>query len=372
MINKFFYSLFLIAVIFSSGNFVSGQKFNRDFQYIVDSVYAAHPTSTGIIISVITDQNEVWNYAVGISDKKTNSKLNAQQPVLIASNTKPYVSATILKLCELKKLRITDPVKKYLPEKTLQELMLKGYQPDKITIAHLLSHTSGIDDYVNDAYFEFVNNHKQYRWTREEQIARAMNVGKVLGQPGDTFKYADVNYLLLTEVIEKISGHPFYNAMRDLLSYKKLHLNATWFTLLEPQPPHTEKAAHQYWQKFSWDSYDLNPSWDLYGGGGMMATMNDMALFFKYLFERKIITDTNVLSLMYTPVTNKTFNNYCLGIRKLSFNGFTGYYHGGFWGTDVVYFPELKTAIAIAVLEKTQRDIAANITQAILTVITKN
>lgn len=362
--TKFLRFCTLLLILFIGGR-LHAQKVDSIFRYIVDTSFAAHPGATGIMLSLITDNGETQTYTTGISDKTTKEKLRPDQPVLVASNTKTYISAAILSLSEQQKLKIEDSIGKYLTKNTRDKLWNDGYDTRKITIINLLSHTSGIDDYVNDEYFEFVNTHRQYNWTRDEQIDRAMKVGRPLALPGDTFKYADINYLLLTEIIESITHKPFYKSVRDLLEYKQLKLNATWFTKLEPKPGTTEMPAHQYWRKYSWDSYDLDPSWDLYGGGGIVATPEDMALFFKYLFEGKIIKDKKILSRLYTPVPCKTQTNYCLGIRKVEMAGLTGYYHGGFWGTDIIYFPDLKTAIAIVILEKTERDLSANICKAI-------
>ena len=359
----------LLLTLLLTGNHLYAQKTNAVFQNIVDTTLAAHPGATGIIVSIIPDKGETWTYATGVSDKHTQAKLQADQPVLIASNTKTYISAAILKLYEQKKLNIEDSIGKYLTKKTRDKLVKDGYKTSNISIINLLSHTSGIDDYVNDDYFTFVNTHRQYNWTRDEQIDRAVQVGKPLAQPGDTFKYADVNYLLLTEIIEKVTHQPFYKALRELLQYKALQLKTTWFTKLEPKPKGTGVLAHQYWSKYPWDAYDLDPSWDLYGGGGIVATATDMALFYKYLFEGKIIKDKNVLARFHTAVPCKTQTNYCLGIRNITMAGLTGYYHGGFWGTDVIYFPELKTAISIVILERSERELSATMCKAIAAAI---
>ncbi|WP_414820074.1 serine hydrolase, partial [Staphylococcus epidermidis] len=81
-----------------------------------------------------------------------------------------------------------------------------------ITVKHLLSHTSGIQDYVDDAYFELVNQRPQYKWTKEEQIKRAMEIGSPQ-KVGEKFSYGDINYLLLAEIIEQKTRQPFYKVI---------------------------------------------------------------------------------------------------------------------------------------------------------------
>ncbi len=362
---------FILATLiaFSANGIVAtAQENSKAFQRIIDTSFAAHPATNGIIVSVATGNEKIWTYAVGKS-QRNGAILNAEQPLLIASNTKTYVAAAILRLQEQKKLNITDPIANYLTTETRNCLVNDGYDIQKIKISHLLSHTSGIADYVDDGYFDFVNKNKKHRWTRKEQIVRATTVAKPLAAPQDTFQYADINYLLLTEMIEHITKKPFYTAIRELDKFETLGLNKTWFQTLEKTPQKTFALAHQYWNKYDWDTYDLDPSWDLYGGGGIAATNADLTRFFKYLFEGKIVADTAILSKMYTDVPCKTKTKYCMGMYKFTIAGMTAYYHGGFWGTDAIYFPELKTAISITILEKSERDLSSEICKAIAEIL---
>lgn len=359
----------IIIILSIAGSRICAQQANPDLQHIIDTTFAAHPGTTGMMVSVIPESGTAWNYATGVSDRKTGTKLQPDQPVLLASNTKTYIAAAILKLQEQHKLSIDDSIGRYLTAGTMRKMRNDGYATGKITLVHLLSHTSGIDDYVNDSYFDFVNSHREYHWTREEQIDKSFREGRPLALPGDTFKYADINYLLLTEIMEQVTHQPFYKTVRTLLRYRELNIQDTWFTRLEQKPGHTKSLAHQYWSKYPWDAYDLDPSWDLYGGGGIAATPHDLALFFKYLFEGKIIRDPKLLSRLYTPVMSKTPTNYCLGLRSLTIAGLTGYYHGGFWGTDAIYFPELKTTIVIVITERAEKNISADICKAIVETI---
>lgn len=315
------------------------------------------------------DQDISWSYATGVSDKHSEKKITADQPALIASNTKTFVAVAILKLVEFNWIKLEQPIEHLIYPNTKEQLQANGYHPNEITVIQLLSHTSGIDDYVNDAYFDFVNTHRNYRWTRDKQITLGMKVGKPLAMPGDTFRYADINFLLLTEIIERFKGKPFDQSISTLIDFKSLGMNSTWFYGLQKVPKKSTPLVHQYWNKYSWDSYDLNPSWDLFGGGGMASTTKDLAIFFRQLFTGHIIRNPLLLSQVYADVHCKTKTNYCLGIRKISMLGSEAYYHGGFWGTDAIYFPELRAAISIFILEKSERDLSADLCKEVLRVL---
>lgn len=345
-----------------------GQKTELRLQGILDSTYQANQDAVGIMIHVeAPNKNISWTYAVGYADKGKKTKLNKDQPVLIASNTKTYVSASILKLVEMKRLELSQPIANLVLTRTKKLMEEKGYQVNKITIRNLLSHTAGITDYVDESYFKTVGENPQHQWTRDEQIQLAMKIAKPM-EPGGTFSYGDINYLLLTEIMENNTGKSFYRSISELLDFKKLNLNATWFVDLELQPAQTLALAHQYSDAYHWDSSELNPSWDLYDGGGMAANMKDLALFFQYLFEGRIIKDKKVLSEIYTySITRAATNNYCLGLYNFpSFHGTRGYYHGGWWGTDVMYFPELNATVSVVTLLKEKRDINADVSHKIM------
>ncbi|WP_313578230.1 serine hydrolase [Chishuiella sp.] len=321
------------------------------FQNKIDSIFEKNKNAIGIIVHVESPKKNIsWSYAKGVTNIKTDELLNNQQPVLIASNTKPYVAAALLRLVENNEISIEQPIKKLLSKKTRKLFQKAGYGLNTITVKHLLSHTSGIQDYVNDDYFEFVNQHPLHEWKKEEQIKRTIDIGNP-EKAGEKFSYGDINYLLLTEIIEQKTKQPFYTAIRDLLKYKELGLSKTWFINLEEYPENTLPLAHQYTDKYNLDSYDINPSWDLYGGGGIASTAKESALFFQYLFDGKIIKNKNILEAMYSYVLPLEQSKYCLGIYHFNL-GFNAYYHGGWWGTDVIYSPETDATVTVFTLQK--------------------
>lgn len=342
-------SLIYIPIIATS------QHLEQKFQQKLDSIFNENKDAVGVIIHIeFPDKNISWTAAAGFSNKETPAPLQKNQPVLLASNTKTYVAASILRLVEKAQISLEQPINKLLTKKVKKILKKAGYKLKQITVKHLLSHTSGIHDYVDDDYFKFVNDHPQHQWSRLAQIKLTAKKRKSELKPGEKFSYGDINYILLTEIIEKITKKPFYIAMRELLKFKALNLNHTWFKNLEPTPSQTLKMAHQYANIYQWDSYDINPSWDLYGGGGIAATAKDAALFYQYLFEGKIIKNKDLLKEMTTYVLPKEESKYCLGLYHFNF-GCDLFYHGGWWGTDIAYSPQANASVAMFTLEKGSR-----------------
>lgn len=370
MKNRF---TFMLAGMLLLSVFVQAQNVEAHLQSFMDSLYSANPTSVGMLVHIETPDLS-WSGASGLPYKEADTKLEPDQPFLIASNIKTYVSATILRLVEQGKLSIDSPIKKLLTAKTRKLFQGGGYDLGAINIKHLLSHTSGIQDYANQAYIDFIDTNKQYRWTRDEQLALTIKTGPPLGAPGVTFNYADANYLLATEIIEGLTGKPFYTAMRELLRYETLSISDTWFPTLEEKPEDTKTLVHQYWGDYGWDSHDIDVSVDLYGGGGIACTADDLARFMYALFNYEVVRDTTAFNLIYTAVPTQDTDpgNYRLGIWVYEHEGVTGYGHSGFWGTIAFWFPELQAALSVCVLEKDQGDLHNVITEEVIRLLNDN
>lgn len=346
------------------------QVVENRFRTIIDTIYENNEEAVGVMVHVESpDKNISWTYAVGVSNRQNKDEINKEQPALIASNTKTYVAASILKLVENHKLNLDQPIKKLLKKKTCKALKKSGYNTNEITVRNLLSHTSGITDYVNKDYWKFINDNPNYQWTRNKQIDLAMQIAQPI-KAGTSFEYGDINYLLLTEIIEKKTKKEFNLAIRELLAFETNKLNNTWFETLDKRPKDIE-FAHQYSNKKGWDSFNLNPSWDLFGGGGLASTTKDVARFYQLLFSGQIVKDKDVLGEMTKYVLpREESKNYALGIYNIpSFFGTNVYYHGGWWGTDAIYIPEVNTSIAIFILQKEKRDLSIEIGKEIIKTI---
>ncbi|MBC3758179.1 beta-lactamase family protein [Hyunsoonleella sp. SJ7] len=343
------------------------------FQSILDSVYNANKGCVGLMAHIeAPGKNISWSGAVGVADSVTKVVLQRDQPVLIASNTKTYVAVAILRLAEQGKVELDSKIEHYISKKSKQLLEADGYRPNDISLKHLLTHTGGLFDYAgSEKFFEFIATQPNYRWTRDEQIELAISEGEPLGKPGEVFSYSDTNYLLASEIIETLTGQEFYVAMRELLKFDQLHLDATWFSSLEQYPENVLPLAYQYSSEEGVNSYSLDHSFDLYGGGGLASTTKDLAVFLHGVFNHKVFDDPETVQLLFTEVETKQPKewDYFFGISPYDFNGLKGYGHNGYWGTIVNHFPELNTTISVFVLERDKRYLRVDLTASYLKVL---
>lgn len=283
--------------------------------------------------------------AVGFADPATGRKLTGQEPSRIASMTKTYTAAAILRLMEMGQIDLSGAAARYLTNETQELLRLGGQNPNKITIRQLLQHTSGLPDFNDDSYKLYVVSNPQHQWTRREQVRWALNHSEPIGLPGTTYAYSDTGYVLLGEIIEQVSGLAQAPAYRSLLNFARLGLRHTWFETLEPAPTDIPARAHQF--AGSIDTTDFNPSFDLFGGGGLVSTVEDTSAFLRALMTLRIFAKAQTLATMLTvPSTNLLpagygpGGGYAMGIFRLRLDDAESCYgHSGFWGTEFFHCP---------------------------------
>lgn len=325
------------------------------FQSIIDSMYRKVPNTKGIVMHVESPDLKIsWNGATGWADFGSQRELFASDPVLIASITKTYLSAAILRLVENGDLQLNQSIYELLGAERINQLVNVGYDVKGITVAHLNSQTSGIYDFVNTKLYQSrTANSPDYLWSREDQIELALTVEPLFRQE-ERFSYSETNNLLLTEILEKKTGKPFYTAMRELLAYDELGLENTWFNWLEKVPTGVSPLVHQFASEYNVDSYSLHPSFDVYGGGGIAATAEDVAKFTQFLFTGRLFKNKGTKDLLFkTVLTTDGINNaYYMAISETKLGRHIAYGHGGFWGTTTQYFPALNASVSIFFMER--------------------
>ncbi len=322
-------------------------------QRLADSIVAARPRLPGLIIAVESRAHgRRWSVAAGMSDTARRVPLRPEQPVRIASNTKTYVAAAVLRLVEQGKLSLADPLATHLPPELDALLRGDGYRTDVITIEQVLSHRAGLHEHpAVPSYAARLRTAPQYRWTREEQLRWLVDSLAPVGPPGAQFRYSDSGYTLLGAIVERLTGMPLGPAVRRLVGFESLGLRHTWWETLEAAPPGIADRAHQYLSGF--DSYAIDPSFDLYGGGGIAAPMSDVAQFLTALLDGRVLAQRLTLDTMLAPRSTE-MAGYGLGIYGTVVRGVRGYGHSGFWGTSAVVFPEAGVTVAVAVTDQAE------------------
>lgn len=335
-------------------------------QKTVDAVVSENDAVRSSALHVDSPAIELaWEGAAGMADPAAGTPMTPRNPSRIASNTKTFIAAAVLRLHEAGSLEIDDSADDHLPQEFLSMLESDGYDTSAITIRHLLTHTSGLFDHTSpDSYVESFMADPVHRWTRAEQLRGAIDWGDPHGEPGKFYTYCDTGYVVLGAVIEHTTGRPMAEAVRELLDYDRLGLSSTWWETLEPRPDGLPDRAHQFFGDV--DTYDFDPSYDLYGGGGLASTVGDLARFYRALFTGGVYADPATAEIMLTTIDGAQAlpgaseramapGVYRMGIWVTEVEGYTAYMHTGFFGTLAAYLPELDLAVAVAVNQNQSR-----------------
>lgn len=331
-----------------------------DLKNLMEQVLSEYPGSPGNIVEIDAPRIGFrFSHAVGVSNRDTGIALSTDDPGRIASNTKTYVSAGILRLWEDGRLDLDASISRYLPEEHVEIMRVGGYDTEAITCRHLLTHTSGLFDYADCPPFIEAVLPGTHCWTRLEQLQGAMDWGDAYGAPGEVVRYSDTGFNELAEILEQVTGASSYGAaIRELADFDKLGLKATWLENFEPHPAGIPDRAHQYLDGVS--NYDHDPSEDLHGGGGLIATVTDLMVFYRELFTGGIYKKPETVDEMLSTVmaerggpvaygSEQIPGQYRLGIFVQTIGGETCYKHGGYFGTEAAYLPDLDATVALGV-----------------------
>ncbi len=312
---------------------------------------AAEPAQVGlkgqIVVSALVDNGKAETRVLGEGSRQQN--LHGNEGFRLASITKTYVAATALRLWEDGKLDLETPIAHWLPASWMQRLTQDGYRPQQITVSHLLSHTSGLADHAQAKQFiDAIKRDPAGEWTRARDIARLVEWTDPVGSPGEKFSYSDTGYVLLGAIVEEIAGQDLPDAVRTQLKLDALGLSDTYWERYESAGG--RMRAHQVFEGD--DTYAWNPTMDLFGGGGLVATPADVAAFFDALLEGRIFKRKQTLDRMRSSVGLPAGSPYRMGLFVYDLKGAEGIGHSGFWGTLVMHDSVSSRTIAGAVTDR--------------------
>jgi D-alanyl-D-alanine carboxypeptidase len=355
-------------------------ELSAPLQRLMDSVIADDDSIHGAALAVISPSAAIdWQGAAGLADPLSGAAMTPANPVRLASNTKTFVAAAALRLVEDGRIDLDAPISQHLTNEFIALLESDGYDTGEITIRHLITHTSGLFDHSETAaYTEMILADPNRRWTPFEQVALALETGDPHAPPGVVYSYCDTGYVLLGLILEETSGMPLARATRELVGFESLGLESTWWEILEPAPRGVADRAHQYYGDL--DVSDFEPHFDLYGGGGIVATVGDLATFFGGLFRGKVFHRPDTIHVMLSTLPGISARHdagegalppgaYRMGLWILETDELTTYQHTGFWGTMAAHIPELDLTIAATVNQNQSKPVFDRIIREVIAAV---
>lgn len=308
----------------------------------LDTVQTKDAGAPGFALTVIDDDQ--YSGAVSGQAAPDGRAMRGLAPFRIASVTKTFVAAAVLRLHEMGRLDLDASIDGLISEAHHETLSGDGYDTSAITVRHLLMHAGGLADHAqSDKFLEMVLTEPDRQWTRSAQIALMASTSDPLSLPGEQFHYSDTGYVLLGEIIERVTGQSLPAAVRELNRFEALGLEAMRWEG-EASAPGLNARAHQYYG--GQDITFIDGSMDAFGGGGLIATTSQMALYFRALFSGHVFEKPETLDLMLNAPGHPAGSPYRLGLFVTVVDGHTVYSHSGFWGVYAGHVPSLNLTLA--------------------------
>jgi CubicO group peptidase (beta-lactamase class C family) len=218
----------------------------------------------------------------GFADADRKTPFTADTAFDIGSITKQFTAAAILKLEMQGKLSVQDPIGKWFD----------GVPDDKngITIHHLLTHSSGLEDVFGDDYEEM---------PRDELVKKAL-ASKLLWAPGTRYRYSNAGYSLLGAIVEKASGKPYETFLQESL-WKPAGMTRTGYRLQETGPLARGVQDGKDWgTPLDHPWAPDGPWWNLRANGGVLSTVGDLYKWHQAL-EGEAVLSKEAKAKIFTP-----------------------------------------------------------------------
>jgi CubicO group peptidase (beta-lactamase class C family) len=311
--------LLLLAALF----FSFSPLFADDASDQVDKLLAPWnvPGSPGCALAIIKDGKIIYKNGYGEANIELGVPITPNTVFYIGSISKQFVAFSVALLESRGKLNFDDDIRQYIPE-----------FPDYghlITIGHLIHHTSGIRGYLT--LMDLAGMDIGYFHQAEEVIKELLKRQKVLNfKPGEKFQYSNSGYLLLAEIVRRVSGMSFREFARKHilkpLGMENSHFHDNYSELIK-------NRASSYFPDKKNKYKNFISTFDLVGSGGLYTTVEDLFLwdrnFYHYQVGGKAVIET---VLTRGKLNNHEEIDYAFGLGHGEYKGLKTVEHGGALG----------------------------------------
>lgn len=290
--------LIVIALLFCLANFAHADEVD---DIIHSQMQKQH--IPGLSLAVVREGKIIKAASYGLANVELNARVSNDTVFEIASNSKQFTAGGIILLVQDGKLKLDDRMTQYLA----------GFPNsfNGITIRHLLTHTSGIKDYIEEFRLERSVNHT------DQEIIKAVGDTGLNFSPGEDARYSTTGYLLLGLIIEKVTGKPYGEFLKERI-FEPLGMNRTRVISLAEIIPNRATGytlENGTLRNGRFVGYPLRASADI----GLMTTALDQVKW-DAAFNSEKIFRKSTLELILTPAK---LNNDSLAYN--AWNGLLGF-----------------------------------------------
>jgi CubicO group peptidase (beta-lactamase class C family) len=286
----------------------------------------------GLALAVVKNGVVVKTHGYGIANLETDTPVTPETVFELASITKQFTAAAIMLLVEDVRVGLDDRISKYLDDTPSAW--------EKITVRHLLTHTSGLPTIGND----FKGLVWTFRVSTADMYAAARR-DPLEFTAGDKWQYSDVGYFLLGMIIESASGRKYGEFMTERI-FRPLGMTAT--TIMNQRAIIKHRARG--YTLFNGELINIrrDVQIELPSHVGIFSTVLDLAKWDAALYSQKLLKQSS-LAQMWTPVSLNNGKTYPYGfgweVKEQRGHRIVG--HTGQTGTEMTRFPDDSLTIII-------------------------
>lgn len=317
----------------------SAQISNTQLQKI-DSLFLDwnKPNHPGGTVGIMQKGRIVFSKAYGLASLEYLVPNSPSTRFNIASVSKQFTAMGIVILQQQGKLSVDDDIRKYLPE-------LPDFG-ETITIRHMLHHTSGLRSL--HALLGLAGWRSDDARTNEDINRFMLNQRDLNFKPGDEYLYCNTGYMLMANIIEKITGEEFPKWMKESI-FQPLGMINTYV-----EDNYSSVVTNNATSYYSRENNEFDRAieyWGYVGSGNIHSTTDDLLRWLENFNNPQPGWEAqfDILQTMDT-LNNGRENTYAFGVRIGDFNGFKSVGHGGSIGgfrSNIVTYPEEELNIAI-------------------------
>jgi CubicO group peptidase (beta-lactamase class C family) len=309
---------------------VRAEELTSKFQQYMDACVAVdHFSGT---VHVTRDGSVLFSAGYGLANAEHQVPNGPQTKFRLGSITKQFTAMAILILQERGKLAVEDPVGEYLDD--------APEAWERVTIHHLLTHTSGIHSYTADPDYRARMTHPE---TVKSMFARFKD-RPLDFRPGEKFAYSNSGYFVLGAIIERITGTSYEAFLKEEI-FDPLGMTDTGYDHPATILP---RRASGYVRKGDGDVLENAEYLDMaqpYAAGSLYSTVLDLAKWDQALRDGKLISESS-LARMFTPEKN----DYAYGWSVATRGGHKEIGHGGGingFATQILRYPDEKLCAVV-------------------------
>ncbi|WP_067441684.1 serine hydrolase domain-containing protein [Nocardioides jensenii] len=242
----------------------------------------------------VTGRDGRWSGRAGVRDVRTGRAVPPSAGFRIGSATKVFTAAIVVQLVAEGRLRLSDPVQRWLPG------VLPASYPT-VTVRQLLDHTSGLPMSSEDAGHEdpaWVVRHR-FDWHTPRAVVRSATRHPMSSRPGTQQQYNGVNYFLAGMIIERVTGHAYAHELRARL-LEPLHLKGSY---LPERGEVRLRGRHTHgYVRVDGALVDVTAqSAYAWAEGGMVSTTRDLARFLRRLLAGEVVSQRWLDEMLEVP-----------------------------------------------------------------------